>query len=279
MPDRYWRGPLAFIALGACIVCIAAWLAWHFSALSTEERLSDQHRAETHIEYAQDRIENNCIALEGMALRDCFQQEIEAAKDHSRAEGDLDAQQAMARFNRVMAYTGIAGLFLAGASVVLILATLWETRSGIEIMRSEQRPWLKIDVGQEGFFVRSGRTYPQIRFESTIENVGKTAATAVQLDAQITVAKLDTEERSIGGWVSHRGSFDTVMFPNDTQPGPSSAFNFNTKICNGHCNRSTQTTLGETATPRFRKRKSQKRIPAKTIGPDGPVIFQWKIPK
>jgi len=44
------------------------------------------------------------------ALRDCFNLQIEATSEHRRAEQDLDAQQQMALFTRVMGYTAIAGI-------------------------------------------------------------------------------------------------------------------------------------------------------------------------
>lgn len=224
MPERYWHGPLAFVALGLVLLIFALGLTWDFSALLTEERVSEENRSKAHIEYAQDRINENCRALEGMAFRNCVQEEIEASKDHSRAEGDLDAQQAMALFTRWMAYTGVAGVVLAGASVVLILATLWETRSGIEIMRNEQRPWLKLTTEAHCKFTITVGEHPGVDFQSAIVNVGSTVATQVRLKTRLSVQTVDGDVIHDGNWVLHGGRYDSVLFPNDPAPGPSGVF-------------------------------------------------------
>jgi hypothetical protein len=170
-----WRPYAAFGTLGLALFSIFTLIVWEEAAKLAEERLRDEHRAQTHIEYAEDRIDENCLSLEGVALRNCIHQEIQSAQDHYRSESDLDAQQAMARFTRIMGYTGIAGLVLGVASVSLILATLWETRAGVEVMRKEQRPWLRVEMSVEGgLFEKDGEVRTIIRCE--IKNIGTSPA-------------------------------------------------------------------------------------------------------
>lgn len=180
MPERYWDGRLAIVAILAVIVFVAGYLLWHESARLAEQKIRDEQRAQAHIEYAEDRIDENCLSLVGVPLRDCIHEEIQAAQDHSRAEGDLDAQQVMARFTRIMGYTGIAGVVLGGVSVVLILMTLWETSAGVRVMRSEQRPWvdiLKPNVKKARFGAGSG----EIDLLFPLENTGQSPAQNVQV--------------------------------------------------------------------------------------------------
>ena len=226
MPNFNWRPYAAFGILGLTLLSIFTLVVWDEATRLAQESLRDQSRAKAHIEYAEDRIDQNCLSLEGMALRDCIHQEIQSAQDHYRSESDLDAQQAMARFTRIMGYTGIAGLFLGVASVGLILATLWETRAGVEIMRKEQRPWLKIEFGVEGnLYERNGEIRGKILFE--IKNIGTSPAilsnflvTEVVCESGVMVnrASLDIDRKiSREEEVISRNDFmRRVIFPNDS---------------------------------------------------------------
>lgn len=84
--------------------------------------------AEYHDRYAEDRIDEKCLSLEPIPMRNCIHQEIESARNHERSEQDLDAQQAMARFTKVMGYTAILGLAAGIVSIVLIFLTLRATQ-------------------------------------------------------------------------------------------------------------------------------------------------------
>jgi len=86
------------------------------------------YSTQAHIDYAEDAIDRECLNLEGMALRDCIHENIESARDHNRAESDLDAQEQMAQFTRIMGYAAIAGLFIGLVSVIAIFLTLRATQ-------------------------------------------------------------------------------------------------------------------------------------------------------
>lgn len=149
MPDSYWRGPLAFVIFGVALAAISALLIWDSSAILTEQRVRYDEAARSYADQAADRIERNCGANLGPSiLRDCIRQEIEAAEDSKRAERDLDAQEAMARFTRVMGYTAIIGLVLGLGSIYLIWATLRETQRMAGITRdigvSQVRAYLSV---------------------------------------------------------------------------------------------------------------------------------------
>lgn len=84
------------------------------------------------------------------SLRDCIHEQIEAARDHERSEQDLDAQQTMAQFTRLMGWTAVAGLVLGGVSIVVIYRTLREMVTTNQIMQDQQRPWLQFEANTGG---------------------------------------------------------------------------------------------------------------------------------
>lgn len=136
MSKSYWRGPIAFVAFGIVLAVIASILIWDSSAILTEQRVRYEQAASAYADQAADRIERNCGAdLDSSAMRRCIREEIEASEDSKRAERDLDAQEIMARFTRVMGYTGIIGLLVGIGSVWLIWGTLREMGRTNQIMR------------------------------------------------------------------------------------------------------------------------------------------------
>jgi len=128
MPKHYWDGRLAIVVFSIVIGAVIIVIVWDEAVRLTENRLRSEQGSKAHIEYAEDRIDQECRRLEGTALRDCVHEQIKSANDHNRAEQDLNAQQVMARFTRVMGYVGIIGLFVGAGFIYLIFATLRATQ-------------------------------------------------------------------------------------------------------------------------------------------------------
>ncbi len=120
-------------------------MTWDLSADQTEQRIRGEQGTQAHIEYAEDRIDDKCLSLEPKALRDCIYEEIESARDHARANQDLNAQQQMAFFTKIMAWTTAGGLALGVISIAVIYSTLTEMGRTNQIMRDEQRPWITLE--------------------------------------------------------------------------------------------------------------------------------------
>lgn len=165
-------------ALAAVLLSVAVMIAWDWSSDLTEQIIRDEQGTQQHIEYAEDRIDEKCLSLKPVALRDCIHQEIESARDHDRANQDLNAQQQMALFTKIMGYTAIAGLVLGAGSIALIFATLREMGNTNRIMREEQRPWLVIDTNRRAMNAmrRMFRSDPQEGFFVAVTNKGKLPA-------------------------------------------------------------------------------------------------------
>ncbi|KPU83290.1 hypothetical protein JI58_09400 [Marinosulfonomonas sp. PRT-SC04] len=128
MPKRYGNAPIAFAVFVSILLFVLLWLTWDRAYDLGEQSTISEQRANKHSEYAENLIDRKCLGLELPALQDCIREQIEASLDHSRASQDLDAQQTMANFTKVMGYTAIAGLIIGIGSLVLIFSTLKATQ-------------------------------------------------------------------------------------------------------------------------------------------------------
>ncbi len=179
-----WRrfAPL-WIAFSVLLLAVALWLVWNESANLTEQRIRSEQSIQSHIEYAEDAIDRECLSLESMALRDCIYENIETARDHNRSEQDLDAQQQMALFTRVMGYTAVGGLVVGVVSIIAIFLTLKATqdmaRDARQIGRIESRAYV-IVTDAHYIVVNSG-----IGVEFHLKNIGKTPARIARVKGRL----------------------------------------------------------------------------------------------
>lgn len=180
MSEGARTGCYLWIATTILVSAIVGWFAWHQASWLTEQRIHEQQSTEQHVRHAEDNISSECADLEGVAFRDCVHEQYKAAYEHHRANHDLDAQQEMALYTRVMGITAVVGILLGLGSVALIFYTLRATqemaadtrrigeaqvRAYLSItkadMRIEFRPKLTekmpdIDIGL--YFSNSGQT-------------------------------------------------------------------------------------------------------------------------
>jgi len=181
--DKLFKGQLAWAVLGSVFAIILGVFIWDISSEQAEIRVRGEQSTQNHIEYAEDRIDEKCLSLKGVTLRDCIHKEIESARDHARSKQDLEAQQKMALFTKIMGLTAIAGLALGAVSIGVIFMTLREMGRTNNIMRGEQRPWIKtlteieLDVGEKGL--------QSFTFKYCAENIGKRPAEDVRYFSKI----------------------------------------------------------------------------------------------
>ena len=173
------------------------WFVWGLSAQQTESRIRGEQSAEAHIQYAEDRIDRECLALEGVALRDCIHQEIESAKEHARANQDLEAQQTMALFTKIMGATAVVGVFLGLGSVVLIYLTLAETQKlATETTRlgeAQVRAYLAITSA----FVDNFAVGKKPKLHIAIKNSGQSPAWGYRTVRTVGFINTDPEKENI----------------------------------------------------------------------------------
>ncbi|MEP3052502.1 hypothetical protein [Ascidiaceihabitans sp.] len=176
IPDTWMKGPLMWTVLFLTFIAILTVVVWDLATQQAEQRIRAEQSAKNHIQYAEDRIDKECLGLEPVSMRNCIHQEIEAARDHDRANQDLKAQENMAFFTKVMGYTAVMGLVLGIVSIGVIFATLREMASTNMIMREEQRPWLVIDKAPFDVLGKMYRSTPNSELSLTVTNKGKLPA-------------------------------------------------------------------------------------------------------
>ena len=202
MPESCWRGPLAFVAWGAVSCALTGWFAWGLSADQTEIRMSREQSSSQHIEYAQDRIRQTCLDRGPATFLECATVEIVSAQDHGRAESDLDAQQSMALWAKLMTLASLAALGVTAVGVYLVWGTLEQTRVASkaaqdavivaqEVNHKQLRPWL-ISVGVSTTFSKQpifeGKQFDRaVLFAVRWKNTGNSPAACVNIYGAIRV--------------------------------------------------------------------------------------------
>lgn len=99
-------------------------------------------------------VREECAAvLAPPEKRDCIASEAQPYREAERNERDLEAQQVVAIWTRVMGKAAIIGMGVGIVGLFLIFTTFWETRqaaqAGFEANRltaRAQRPWLDFEV-------------------------------------------------------------------------------------------------------------------------------------
>lgn len=144
--DSY--GPLFF--------CLSIYFTWDVAQELAEQRISGEESSQSHIQYAEDRIDQECLSLDKMAMRDCIHEEIEASRDHSRAEQDLDAQQVMADFTRIMGWASVISHNLSSPERLENQNNGTKTAATanslvIRQLRLSIKPWVDVTISDQFF--------------------------------------------------------------------------------------------------------------------------------
>ena len=214
------QGPLMWAVFALTLIAIILLFVWDLASEQAEQRVRSEQSAKNHIEYAEDRIDQKCLGLEPMPMRNCIHQEIESSHDHYRSNQDLTAQQQMAFFTKVMAWTAVGGLALGAVSIVVIYATLNEMGRTNHIMREESRPWIKFEFTASLY--ESDESKIQIGYQP--KNIGARPAFDVSIAERIInsrefMQKSQSERAEIIAEVkrnaSNWASLSPVIFPQD----------------------------------------------------------------
>ena len=182
-----------WIVMVTVLLGLTGYLAWTLAVGKTETRILGELSTQAHVEYANDRIDEKCLSLDLIIMRDCVHEEMEAALDHARSNQDLEAQQKMALFTMMMGWTAVGGLLLGLGSIIFIRLTFVEMGRTNQIMRNEQRPWLSFEIQGFGDFQGAKFTngkksllcFPKVE----IENHGKSPATDIRFNLWIWEGK------------------------------------------------------------------------------------------
>lgn len=231
MPDRYWSGPLAFAVFGVLISIVFGWLLWDFSALHAEQRVRESEFGSLFLTSREDLIDEKCRNLEFTLLQKCVQLQIESTREFLVSEWDLDAQQQMALFTRIMGYTAVFGTVIGVGSVLLIYATLASTqqmtRDARKVGDAQSRAWLSVNCSLSTQNIQKsqdGRTGIYITTSAHMKNHGRSPATKVSFIAELVFKNPGSgtpEEmlrRNFEKTVSGNEYFSDTVFPEGESP-------------------------------------------------------------
>ncbi|WP_341214223.1 hypothetical protein [uncultured Limimaricola sp.] len=154
---------------------------------------------------AKQRVDRECRdSLTPDGMRGCILEILESTEDQKRSERDLDAQEAMSRFTRLMVFTGLLSLILGICSIYLIWATLKATQTMAEdtrgIGRAQARAYLAIDEMRVRLIdgPTDEGTYEFAIF-TRVKNSGQSPAISVSVKAAGNAGKLsDVSSLNIG---------------------------------------------------------------------------------
>lgn len=194
MPENYWKGPLAFAVLGISILIVSCWLAWDFSAEHTEIRVKKTDIGANFLLPSQDQLDQACGDYKSRELQLCIQRLVEKRREFLVSEWDLDAQQQMAFFTRLMGYTAIAGIVIGFGSAILIYATLRATQQMTSdsqaVGNAQSRAWLSIDCSLAPHSISEstqGRRGIYLNALPKLQNHGRSPATNVSFHADVKI--------------------------------------------------------------------------------------------
>lgn len=147
MPKRDWlRFIPVWLAIGLTLLPIWTVVVWDLAYGQSEIRTRGEHEAAEHIVYAEDRIERLCLNLERSKIRDCIHEEYQTSREYARAEADLRAQEAMAKWAKLMTWVTGLGSLIGLAGLGFLYWTILENR---KIGQAEVRAYLTIKVTAE----------------------------------------------------------------------------------------------------------------------------------
>jgi hypothetical protein len=144
--------------------------------------------ASRYADRAQQRIDRTCIGLSGIDTLHCEYEIEKPERENHRAQKDLRAQRYMAIWAFFMTAFTLGTLIVTGLGVHFVRQTLVQAAAtnnaakaaldANQIMRDEQRPWLKLTVDTKGSMAMAS-THAGLSMNVTIENVGQSHATRV----------------------------------------------------------------------------------------------------
>lgn len=144
---------------------------------------SAHNYADSHKDYAANKIKSTCINMEPSLIAECVENAIDTSIENQRAEKDLAAQQNMAQYAKwLLALTTLATA-ITFFGVWYVRRTLIETKEAVraaddavivtrDIGQAQARAYVDIDRAEVTGFAKNRR----VRFYVTFKNTGTTPA-------------------------------------------------------------------------------------------------------
>ncbi len=126
--DRWWDRLDQFVMalFGAAIFAIVVAGTWDLATLQANSSKSASEESRKHDKDAEQQIAKSCVGADPATLAKCANEIVKATYENQRAEHDLVAQQAMARWALFMLYLTGGGLLVTGVGIYFVRENLLE---------------------------------------------------------------------------------------------------------------------------------------------------------
>jgi hypothetical protein len=196
MSKRFENGYFALVLTCALALLTIGYVSF-FVAFSKGYERADQEHAAYHAQRDTAEIAyRECLEISSSlsGARECVDNAETTSRDSERAEQDLNAQREMAQWAEGMLWAAwTVGILTAGITIVgvrYVYLTLVSSQATVNLIRSEQRPWLSATVGKITryyFIEQPWHDAPEslyLHVPVTIRNSGKTPAHNVLLTVE-----------------------------------------------------------------------------------------------
>jgi hypothetical protein len=197
------------IIIGVVSFLIIFGLIGYAKGFDTVKRSNAEIAAKIHHEDTENRISRNCTSIDSAALAQCIERQIKTSGEYQRAEQDIYAQQSMAEWAKWLfflttistAITGLVGI-VVWQTLKVTTDTVGEMSEANHIMRNEQRPWL-IHERELGCHLQVNAQRIHLKFNSRIQNVGKSPAFSVRTKVKVIKCERFTHFEQLNEFIEH----------------------------------------------------------------------------
>jgi hypothetical protein len=187
-----------YIALGVALLLAAIAGAWLYNDASALQRVYEHQaseKAQNYRDAARVRAQARCTVVPRAEIRQCVQEEYDAARKGEHDEYDLQAQLVTSVWTRAMGIAALIAMAVGIFGVGLIYATFQETRRTAksaedtldharDVSKAELRPWVSIDLVLAGFEMDDQLL--TLTYELQFENLGRSVASEFHYGTQMT---------------------------------------------------------------------------------------------
>jgi hypothetical protein len=171
----------------AVIVASVLKLTWDLSASNSKFSQEAEQSAEQYADRTDERIAETCAGMSAAALAKCADEIIKSSHEAQTAQRDLAAQRGMHTWAIAMFWATAASVFVTGIGIFFVWRTLNantaavdEAREANRIARSEQRPWISLNIDVTHVFVfENGKA--SLTGSIIIKNIGKSPTNCVEI--------------------------------------------------------------------------------------------------
>jgi hypothetical protein len=179
--DRKIDHPALTLAVMALLLIF--FMIGFFSGQENGRSGAAEINAKIHHENAADQIQDSCIGLFGVGLRECVQNAIKTSGEYQRAEYDLAAQQEVAGWTKWVFFVSIAGMLFTIIGIYYVRKTFGETRETNKITREIGEAQVRAYLACTKVSYAIGDAAVNLSIE--LKNTGQTPASNIYLAGSV----------------------------------------------------------------------------------------------